>query len=106
MLVGPFGSHPQATCRAHDHTALFMGWMGAVSLAGHEIALNMASLTFMVPLGFSGAAAAIVGRAIGRGDLAGAKRDAFVAILCGIGVMCISAMAFIGAPEWLARRYG
>lgn len=86
-------------------TALFMGWMGTVSLAGHEIALNMASLTYMVPLGFSGAAAAIVGRAVGRGDIDAAKRDAMTAIACSVGVMCISAMGFVFAPEWLARRY-
>jgi MATE family multidrug resistance protein len=86
-------------------TALFMGWMGTASLAGHEIALNMAAFTFMVPLGISGAAAAVVGRAIGRGDMAAARRDAFAAIVCGGGVMCVSAVAFITAPEALASLY-
>lgn len=86
-------------------TALFMGWMGTASLAGHEIALNMAALTFMVPLGVSGAAAAVVGRAIGRGDLSTARRDAFAAIACGVGFMCISAVVFIAAPEWLTSLY-
>jgi MATE family multidrug resistance protein len=86
-------------------TALFMGWMGTASLAGHEIALNMAALTFMVPLGVSGAAAAVVGRAIGRGDRSTAQRDAVAAIVCGVGFMCISALVFIGAPEWLTSLY-
>lgn len=86
-------------------TALFMGWMGTASLAGHEIALNMAALTFMVPLGISGAAAAVVGRAIGRGDMPSARRDAVAAIACGGGVMCISGVIFMLAPEWLATRY-
>ncbi len=86
-------------------TTLFMGWMGTASLAGHEIALNMAAFTFMVPLGISGAAAAVVGRAIGRGDIAAARRDATAAIVCGAGVMCISAVVFIVAPETLARLY-
>ncbi len=86
-------------------TTLFMGLLGAASLAGHEIALNMAALTFMVPLGISGAAAAVVGRAIGRGDLPAARRDAFAAVVCGVGFMCISAIAFIVAPGWLATRY-
>jgi MATE family multidrug resistance protein len=86
-------------------TALFMGWMGTASLAGHEIALNMAALTFMVPLGISGAAAAVVGRAVGRGDIAAARRDALAAIVCGVGFMCISAIVFILAPEWLVSRY-
>lgn len=86
-------------------TALFMGWMGVASLAGHEIALNMAALTFMVPLGVSGAAAAVVGRAIGRGDMAAARRDAVAAIACGVGFMCLSAVVFIVAPEWLTSWY-
>jgi MATE family multidrug resistance protein len=86
-------------------TAIFMGWMGTTSLAAHEIALNMAAFTFMVPLGISGAAAAVVGRAIGRGDLDAARRDAAAAIACGTGVMAVSAAAFIGIPEWLVARY-
>lgn len=86
-------------------TALFMGWMGTASLAGHEIALNMAALTFMVPLGVSGAAAAVVGRAIGRGDLQTARRDAVAAIVCGVGFMCISAVVFIAAPRQLTALY-
>jgi MATE family multidrug resistance protein len=86
-------------------TALFMGWMGTASLAGHEIALNMAAMTFMVPLGISGAAAAVVGRAIGRGDMPSARRDAVAAIVCGGGVMCLSGVLFVLAPEWLATRY-
>lgn len=86
-------------------TALLMGWMGTASLAGHEIALNMAALTFMVPLGIAGAASAVVGRAIGRGDMPGARRDAVAAIICGTGFMCVSAVAFLTVPEWLATRY-
>jgi MATE family multidrug resistance protein len=86
-------------------TAIFMGWMGTTSLAAHEIALNMAAFTFMVPLGISGAAAAVVGRAIGRGDLPAARRDAAAAIACGTGVMAVSAAVFIGAPNWLVAWY-
>lgn len=86
-------------------TTLFMGWMGTQSLAGHEIALNMASLAFMVPLGISGAAAAVVGRAIGRGDMPAARRDAVAAIICGTGFMCITALIFVSAPVWIATRY-
>lgn len=86
-------------------TALFMGWLGTASLAGHEIALNMASLTYMLPLGFSGAAAAVVGRAIGRGDITAARRDAVAAIICGVAIMTVTATIFVFAPEWLARRY-
>jgi MATE family multidrug resistance protein len=47
--------------------AIALGWFGAVPLAAHEIAINLAALTFMFPMGVSAAAAAMVGRAIGRG---------------------------------------
>jgi MATE family multidrug resistance protein len=106
LFIGvPIGTQWFFESFAFGLTALFMGWMGTTSLAGHEIALNMASLTYMVPLGFSGAAAAIVGRAVGRGDIVAAKRDALAAILCSVSVMCLSALGFVFAPEWLARRY-
>lgn len=101
----PIGTQWFFEAFAFGLTALFMGWLGTTSLAGHEIALNMAALTFMVPLGISGAAAAVVGRAIGRGDLVAARRDAVAAIVCGVGFMCISAVVFIAAPTWLATRY-
>ncbi len=86
-------------------TALLMGLMGTASLAAHEIALNMAAMTFMVPLGISGAAAVVVGHAVGRGDLQAARRDALAAIVCGTGFMTISAALFLAAPMWLATRY-
>jgi multidrug resistance protein, MATE family len=104
-LGAPIGTQWFFESFAFGLTALFMGWLGTVSLAGHEIALNMAALTFMVPLGISGAAAAVVGRAIGRGDMIAARRDAATAIICGVGFMCISAIVFISAPFWLATRY-
>ena len=59
--------------------AVALGWFGTVPLAAHEIAINLAALTFMFPMGVSAAAAAMVGRAIGRQDLSGAKRGAVAA---------------------------
>jgi len=106
MRLGvPIGTQWFFESFAFGLTAIFMGWMGTTSLAAHEIALSMAAFTFMVPLGISGAAAAVVGRAIGRGDLSGARRDAAAAIACGTGVMAVSAAAFIGAPLWLVARF-
>ncbi len=104
-IGAPIGAQFFFESFAFGLTALLMGWMGTASLAGHEIALNMAALTFMVPLGISGAAAAVVGRAIGRGDMIAARRDALASIGCGVGFMCLTALAFIAAPEWLAGRY-
>src|SRR6202007_925535 len=57
--------------------------LGPISLAGHEIALNCAALTFMVPLGVSSAAAVRVGHYVGRNDPAGARRAGWAALQFG-----------------------
>jgi MATE family multidrug resistance protein len=82
--------------------AVWIGWFGTVPLAGHEIALNLASITFMVPIGVASAAAAMVGRAIGRRDLAAAKRDAVAAHVVGVGFMTVSAVLFLVFPVSIA----
>ena len=82
--------------------AVALGWFGSVPLAAHEIAINLAALTFMFPMGVSAAAAAMVGRAIGREDLSGARRDAVAALAVGMGLMAIAAIAFLTIPRALA----
>ncbi|HEV8494349.1 MAG TPA: MATE family efflux transporter, partial [Candidatus Angelobacter sp.] len=63
-------------------TATFLiGKLGAVQLAGHQIALNVASFTYMVPLGICSAAAVRVGHAIGARDAHGAARAGWMALL-------------------------
>ena len=64
--------------------------LGPVALAGHEIALNCAALTFMVPLGISSAAAVRVGQQLGRRDPDGARRAGWSAIIIGVGFMACS----------------
>jgi MATE family multidrug resistance protein len=85
--------------------ALLMGRIGTEAMAGHQIAINLASLTFMVPLGVSGAAAVLVGHAIGRGDPDGVRRAAAASLATGAAFMTLSATAFTVAPGWLARWY-
>lgn len=85
--------------------ALMMGWLGTNAMAGHQIAINMASLTFMVPLGTSDAASVLVGQAVGRRDPAGARGMAHSALLCGAGFMSLTAILFLSMPGPLARLY-
>lgn len=85
--------------------ALMMGNLGARELAAHQIALTLAALSYMVPLGISGAAATRVGNAIGRGDADGARRSAAVCLALGAGVMSISALTFVLAPHHLSRLF-
>jgi MATE family multidrug resistance protein len=85
--------------------ALFMGWIGTVEMGAHQVAINLAALTFMVPLGISSAAAVLVGQAVGRSDPVGARRLTGAALMLGGGVMCVSALVFLTIPGLLARVY-
>jgi multidrug resistance protein, MATE family len=79
--------------------------LGPVPLSGHEIALNCAALTFMVPLGISSAAAVRVGQQLGRRDSAGARRAGWSAIVLGAGFMTCSGLVFVSIPTWIARLF-
>ncbi len=85
--------------------ALIMGRIGDIPVAAHQIAINIASLTFMVPLGISSAAAVLVGRAVGAGDAPKARRAAVVALMAGVAVMSLSAIVLASIPGTLARAY-
>jgi multidrug resistance protein, MATE family len=86
-------------------TAALIGRIGAVPLAGHQIALNTVAFTYMVPLGISSAAAVRVGQAIGRKDLIGAANSGWTAILLGSGFMALCAVALLIFPRPIARMY-
>ena len=86
-------------------TGIMMGWLGTVTLAGHQVTLSIVSLTFMVPMGVAGAGAVMVGRAVGAGDMDAARRDAVAALACGIGFMMLTATLFMTMPGSLARLY-
>lgn len=84
--------------------ALAMGWLGAVALAAHAIAVQVASLTFMVPMGLGQAATARVGLAIGAGRPGAAALAGWTAIALGAGFMAAMAGLLIGlggAIAWL-----
>jgi MATE family multidrug resistance protein len=84
---------------------LWAGWLGAVSLASHTIVINLASLSFMVPLGISLGAVTRVGNLIGEGNPQGAQRAAWVAFGMGGGVMSIFVVLFVSGREFLPSLY-
>ena len=79
--------------------AYFMGWIGTPAVAAHAVALQLAALTFMVPLGLGQAATVRVGLALGRRDEAGIARAGWTAWIVGVGFM--AAMALI---MWIIPR--
>lgn len=81
------------------------GYLTPVALATHSIALNYASITYMVPLGVSAAAAVSVGHAVGAGDPERARRAGWLALGLGTCFMLLAAVVFLVAPKPLIALY-
>jgi MATE family multidrug resistance protein len=81
------------------------GRVSAPALAAHQIALNLAAFTFMVPYGLASAAAVRVGHAIGRQDRRGASSAGWTAILLGAAFMSAAAIVFLATPGFLVRLF-
>ncbi|HEX9952759.1 MAG TPA: MATE family efflux transporter [Rubricoccaceae bacterium] len=84
---------------------LLIGRMGEIPLAAHQIALNAASVAFMIPLGIGMAGAVRVGQAAGAGDTDGASRAGWAAIGLGGASMFASALVFWLAPGAIVWIY-
>jgi multidrug resistance protein, MATE family len=86
-------------------TTALAATLGPVSLAAHTIALNASSVTFMVPLGISSAAAVSVGSALGAGDRRRAIDAGWTALGLAIVFEVCSALTFFLLPREIARAY-
>ncbi|HTH54050.1 MAG TPA: MATE family efflux transporter [Edaphobacter sp.] len=87
LLGAPAGGQIFVEIAIFGTVTFLIGVMGPLPLAGHEIALNCASFTFMIPFAISAAAAVRVGQALGRGSLQEAAAAGWAAILLGAGCM-------------------
>ena len=85
--------------------AYFMGWLGAAAVAAHAVALQLAALTFMVPLGLGQAATVRVGLALGRGDQNGVSRAGWTAWVVGVAFMGAMALIMWGFPRTLITLF-
>jgi MATE family multidrug resistance protein len=90
---------------AFQISTLVAGTLGEATLAGHVIALNLASLSFMIPLGISQGASTRVGNLIGAGMPVAARRSAVLALLLGAGAMVASAVLFVALRHELPLLY-
>jgi MATE family multidrug resistance protein len=85
--------------------AFFMGWIGAPAVAAHAVALQIAALTFMVPLGLGQAATVRVGLAFGRRDRDGITRAGWTAWVAGVGFMAVMAIPMWAVPHRLVTLF-
>jgi MATE family multidrug resistance protein len=81
------------------------GKLDPVSLGSHQIALNLAALSFMIPLGLSSAGAVRVGHAVGAGDVRRARHAGWTALGIGAVIMAAVGLLFILAPGVLLRAF-
>lgn len=86
-------------------TAIMIGWFGAQQLAAHQIALNLASITYMVVVGISAAAAIRVAKFVGEGNLSETKRAGMSALLLAAGFMSLCGIMFFFSNKLLPDLY-
>ncbi len=82
-----------------------MGLIGAAELAAHAVAIQIASLCFMVPLGIGQAATVRVGIAYGREDPIGVTRAGWAAFGVTMAFMICSATLMLSAPRFLVGLF-
>ncbi len=86
-------------------TVVMMGWIGTTQLAAHQVAIQCAAFTFMVPLGIGMASSVRVGQCIGRRDLEGARRAGFTGVALSVTFMSATAILFLTFPSQVVSLY-
>src|SRR5262249_9635961 len=84
---------------------ILIGALGPAALGAHQLAINFASLTFMVPLGLGQAATVRVAFQLGAGRPQAARDAALAAMALGIGVMAGAAIVMVAAPRAIVGIY-
>jgi len=100
---GPVGFQHGLEVWAFSGTGLLMGALGSVEVAAHAVAINLVSVTFMVPYGIGAAAATRVGNLIGAG--LEWRRAAWIAVAAGVGWMACTATMLASIPGLLAGLF-
>jgi MATE family multidrug resistance protein len=104
-LGGPAATQMVFEIGAFSAATVLAARLSQQALAAHMIALNCASVTYMVPLGISAAAAVAVGHATGAGDRARAQRAGWLAVAMAGGFMALMAVLLIAVPHPIVRIY-
>lgn len=90
---------------AFSCAAIMMGWLGAQALAAHQIALNMAAVSYMMVTGIAAASTVRVGNQLGKQDIPNMRRAGFSAFLMGLMLMTASAIIFVVGKYFLPSLY-
>ncbi|WP_340152538.1 MATE family efflux transporter [uncultured Marivirga sp.] len=90
---------------AFASAAIMIGWMGAVPLASHQVAMNLASISYMMATGISAAATVRVGNQLGQRDIPTMRIAAFTCFLMAIIFMSFTGLIFMGLNDYLPMLY-
>lgn len=101
----PAGAQFIFEAAAFGFSAVMMGWLGANTLAAHQIAINLATVSYMTTSGLGAAATIRVGTFLGQRDSAGVRRAGFTLIGLAVLVMLLWAVAFITGKNLLPSLY-
>lgn len=104
-LGWPIGATMSLEIGVFALAAYFIGWTGASALAAHAIALQLAAMTFMVPLGLGQAATVRVGLALGRRAEAEIARAGWTAWVMGVAFMGAMALVMWSVPRTLVTLF-
>jgi multidrug resistance protein, MATE family len=102
---GPIGVSLLMEGGMFSAVSLLMGRLGATVMAGHQVALNIASVTFMVPLGIAMAITVRVGQAMGRGDVLAARRSGLTGAGLAMIFMACMALLMLTVPHLIVELY-
>jgi MATE family multidrug resistance protein len=85
--------------------ALLMGMIGKLELAAHGIALQLASIAFMIPLGLAQVATVRVGLANGRGDILGVRRAAIAVLVVSVVFAAVGSILYAALPRFFGGLF-
>jgi multidrug resistance protein, MATE family len=105
ILGLPIGAIIAFETSIFNAAAFLMGWLGEAELAAHAIAIQVAAIAFMTPLGIAQAATVRVGLAYGAGDKLGVTRAGWSAFILGTSFMIVTATLMLVIPRFLVGLF-
>ncbi|MCF8243193.1 MAG: MATE family efflux transporter [Melioribacteraceae bacterium] len=101
----PTGSQMFLEIAAFSFASIMIGWIGSVPLAAHQIAINIASVTYMTVLGIAAAGTIRVGTAVGEGNITETRKAGFTSILLSFSLMLVFGILMIFFNKILPHLY-
>ena len=101
----PIGLAVMVEVTGFTFMALFVSRIGAIPVAGHQIAVNMVSMMFMLPLAIANATSTLVAQRVGAGDRTDAHRIGWAGLEIGVGIAAVAGAAIYFLREQVVGLY-